>query len=414
MDAEKKLVFAPWGAGMFGEDVLLFEHGLLFAMETAAEAAGGMAYADIHAQVGGTDKRERPVPPLTEAEVRALATRAGCDVLIDGMLSPVRDPDSGALAHMTVSPRLFLARVDRFEAPDSFTFSAFTRDSKPERLGLDYEHFLALQFQLCAALFDTLGRDLPPNFDTSSLRITPSWDAYLDFLRGKRVARTSETKLGYYEQALRHDPTFFLALYNSAMLYKTQTDYHSARSRLLKAASATDDPALLGDTYFELGLCSIYLGDPKTARNFWERALEYGVENPSLYVNMAGTYEQEENLPEAIRLNEEALERFPDHHKAVVNLARLHAMRGQLDQAIPLYERALELQPEDALRHSVLGGCYLAAGREDEARQQFTEAVRLDPTGDPGKYARQELENLGVAPDSEGEPEPKKKRWGLF
>ena len=198
------------------------------------------------------------------------------------------------------------------------------------------------------------------------------------------------------------------------MLYKTQTDYHSARNRLLKAASATDDPALLGDTYFELGLCSIYLGDPKTARNFWERALEYGVDNPSLYVNMAGTYEQEENLADAIRLNEEALERFPDHHKAVVNLARLHAMRGQLDRAIPLYERALELQPEDALRHSVLGGCYLAAGRPDDARRQFEEAVRLDPTSDPGKYARQELENLGVRPLQKTGRSRRKKRWGLF
>lgn len=412
MEAGKKLVFAPWGASMFGEDVLLFEHGLLLAMETAIEAAGGMAYADIHDQVGGADKRERPLPALTEAEVRALAARAGCDVLVDGMLSPMRDPQTGALAQMTLAPRLFFPHESRFDAPDGFTFSGFASDGKPEQLALDYGHYIALQFQLCGALFEALGREMPPDFTVGRLQITPSWDAYLAFLKGKRAARTSESKLGYYEQAIRRDPSFFLALYNSAMLYKTQTDYHSARNRLLKAASATEDPTLLGDTYFELGLCSIYLGDPKTARNFWERALEYGVENPSLYVNMAGTYEQEENLPEAMRLNEEALARFPDYHKAVVNLARLHAMRGQLDQAIPLYERALELQPEDALRHSVLGGCYLAAGREDDARRQFEAAVRLDPSGDPGKYAQQELENLGPAPDAGHEP--RKKRWGLF
>ena len=415
MNAEKKWVFAPWGAAMFGEDVLLFEHGLLLAMETATEAAGGLVYADIHDQAGGANKRERPTPPLTETEVRALAGRAGCDALVDGMLSPVRDPDTGALAHMTVSPRLFLPREGRFVAPDGFTFAAFDPHGQPETLALDYDLFVALQLRLCRALFDALGRDLPPDFTADRLQVTPSWDAYLDFLKGKRLARTSETKLGYYEQALRHDPRFFLALYNSAMLLKTQTDYHGARSRLLKAVPLTTDPVLLGDTYFELGLCSIYLGDPKTARNFWERALELGVHNPSLYVNMAGTYEQEENLVDAVRLNEEALERFPDHHKAVVNLARLHAMRGQLDRAIPLYERALALQPDDALRHSVLGGCYLAAGREADARHQFEEAVRLDPTSDPGKYARQELENLGVAPAPPDDgPEPKKKRWGLF
>ncbi len=45
---------------MFGDDILLFEHGILFALETAVEAAGGFAYADIHDALGGADKRERP------------------------------------------------------------------------------------------------------------------------------------------------------------------------------------------------------------------------------------------------------------------------------------------------------------------------------------------------------------------
>ena len=195
---------------------------------------------------------------------------------------------------------------------------------------------------------------------TDALQQTRSWPAYVAFLKGKRLARTPETKLGYYEQAIKQDPDFFLALYNSAMLYKTQTDYAMARKRLTRAAAVTDVPADLGDVYFELGLASIYLGDPKTARNFWEKALEFAPENPALYVNLAGTYEQEENWQEATRLNEQALEVAPDYHKALVSLGRLHAMFGRLELAIPLYERALELSPDDALRRSVLGGCYLA------------------------------------------------------
>ncbi len=188
------------------------------------------------------------------------------------------------------------------------------------------------------------------------------------------------------------------------------------RKRLSRAAAVTDNPQDLGDVYFEMGLASIYLGDPKTARNFWEKALEYAPENPALYVNMAGTYEQEENWQEAIRLNETALERSPDYHKAIVSLGRLHAMFGRLDQAIPLYERALELQPDDALRRSVLGGCYLAAERTEEARAQFEQAVALDPDSDPGKYAAQELEKLGPKPgDTDGsDGEEKKKRWRLW
>jgi tetratricopeptide (TPR) repeat protein len=413
---QRKLVFAPLGADMFGDDILLFEHGLLLALETAVEAAGGFALADVHEALRGADKKDKPVPPLTETEIYALAERAGCDALIDGVLHCERYAETGALAQITVSLRVFFPKTGEFAAPDSLTLTAFDPEAKPETLALDYDLWIALQYRLCVALLETLGVNLPWSFTTDALQPTASWLAYVAFLKGKRLARTPETKLGYYEQAIQHDPDFFLALYNSAMLYKTQTDYAMARKRLSSAAAVTENPADLGDVYFELGLASIYLGDPKTARNFWEKALGYAPENPSLYVNMAGTYEQEENWNEAIRLNEAALECDPEYHKALVSLGRLHAMFGRLDAAIPLYERALELQPDDALRHSVLGGCYLAAQRVEDARIQFEKAVELDPDSDPGRYAVQELQKLGPNQPGDGDnsEEPKKKRWGLW
>ncbi len=414
MDEPKKLVFAPFGADMFGDDILLFEHGILLALQTAAEAAG-FVYADVHDALGGADKRERPVPPLTETEVYALADKAGCDALIDGLLACERDAETGALAQITVSLRVFFPGIGKFAAPDSLTLTAFDPQAAPETLTLDYDLWIALQYRLCVALLETLGVNTPWSFTTDSLQATASWPAYTAFLKGKRLARTPETKLGYYEQAAKHDPDFFLALYNSAMLYKTQTDYAMARKRLSRAAAVTENPTDLGDVYFELGLASIYLGDPKTARNFWQKAEEYTPDNPALLVNMAGTYEQEENWTEAIRLNELALQKDPDYHKAIVSLGRLHAMFGRLDLAIPLYEQALELSPNDALRRSVLGGCYLAAERPDDARAQFALAVELDPDSDPGRYAAQELQKLGMeVAEEEDHGKPKKKRWGLF
>lgn len=386
------------GANEYGEDILLFEHGLLFGFETALEAAGEFSYADIHAQLGGPDKRERPTVPLSEMDIRALAAKARCDALADGMLSATRDEETGALTAVTVALRIFFSSEDRFAAPDALTFKAFLADDTPENLSLDYDLYIALQYRLCDHLVNTLGAILPASWTTDRLQIAETWQAYLAFLKGKRVAKTAETKLGYYEQALRIEPNFFYALLNSGILHKNKTDYHAARKRLSKAVTLTEDPKLLGEIYFELGLTSIFLGDPKTARDFWEKALEFGGDNPTLYVNMAGTYEQEENLVEAIRLNQAAVERFPNYHKAIVNLARLEAMRGKLDLAIPLYERALDLDPNDALRHSVLGGCYLAAERLEDARREFTRALEIDPESDAGKYARQELDNLGPPP----------------
>jgi tetratricopeptide (TPR) repeat protein len=395
--SERKIVFAPFGADIPGEDIAILEHTVLMALQTAAEAAGGLRCADIHRQAGGDDKRERAVPPLTESEIRTLAERAGCDFLVDGFLAGVRSETSGGLAEITVSVRVYCAANRRFITPEPETFTAFESTAAPAAVpdpALDFDLWIAALYRICLGFFEAVDLAQPPSFTTEKLQLTPSLPAYLAFVKGKRVARNAETKLGYYEQAIRHDPEFFDSVYNSAILYKTQTDYHTARTRLMRAARLTSDACLLAEVYFELGLCSIYLGDTKTARNFWQKALEYGAENPALYVNMAGTYEQEENLAEAVRYTEMAVAAFPDHHKAVANLGRLYAMRGQIDRAIPMYERALAIEPDDALRHSVLGGCYLAAGRPDLAGPHFARAVEIDPGGGPGKYARQELDKL--------------------
>jgi len=412
----RKLVFAPYGADTCGDDILLFEHGILFGLEMAAEACG-LSFADAHAALRGADKKERPQPPLSAADVKALSAKAQCDAFLDGMLQAARYPETGGLAEVSVAPRIFFPADGRFDAPEPLVFNAFEPDAPGDSLELDYDLYIALQYRICEAVAAWLDIDLPPGFTADTLQVTSSWEAYVLFLKGKRLTQIPEEKLGYYEQALRKDPKFYLALYNSAMLLKTQTDYHGSRNRLLRAASATTDEKELTDIYFELGLASIYLGDTKTARNFWEHALEIGSDNPSLYVNMAGTYEQEEKWQEARRLNELALERFPDYHKAIVNLARLSAMFGQIDEAIGLYERALALQPDDSLRRSILGGCYVAVGRTDEARAEFEKAIELDPAGDPAKYAQQELEKLGPVKPAGNPSEDdtkKKKRWGLW
>lgn len=411
LPGSRKLVFAPFGSDSCGEDILNFEHGLLFALERAVETAGGFVLADIHDKVGGPEKKDRPMPAFTESELSTLCVKSACDALIDGMLLVQRDSASGTLREIAVALRVTFPKEHRIETPEAFTFRAFGDGGLPEQLTLDYDLFVALQYRLAETLLDILDTKIPRSFTTDTLQITESWPAYLLFLKARRIAQIPEEKLGFYEQICRTEPNCYWALFNSAMLYRTQTDYHSARSKLMKAISATNDPVLLGDSYFEAGLCSIYLGDTKTARNFWAKALEVAGDNPTLLVNIAGTYEQEENWNEAIRLNEEALKLAPDTHKAIVNLGRLHAMFGRLEEAIPLYKRALALQPDDALRHSVLGGCYLAAGRETEAIPHFERAVELDPDGDPGRYAAQEL--LKLAPPSEPEVD-KKRRFGLF
>jgi tetratricopeptide (TPR) repeat protein len=144
-----------------------------------------------------------------------------------------------------------------------------------------------------------------------------------------------------------------------------------------------------------------------------------------LLVNIAGTYEQEEDWNTAIDLHQQAYDNDPTYYKAIVSLARLKAQLGKLDEAIPLYEKALDITPNDPLRHAILGGCYLAHGDELKARAYYEEASRLDPSGThhddasdesegtpaPGDYARQELAKLNATDPSKKKTDHRGWRW---
>jgi len=414
-DQTLKLVFVPWGADSFGEDVWLFENGITFCLELLLESIqpeGSAQYADLYGQLGGDDLRVRPVKALAEADLMHLADRvpAGTDGIVDGMLSVDSSTETGALSRVVVAPRVTFLPSRRIEAPEAFVFEHFDSNAVPGGLNVsDPAAFFHLAFAVGLNVLALFGMELPPSVGPEKLQITENWPAFVLFLKGKRLAKTSDEKLGYYRQAVKLDPSFYWAHYNAGQLLKQAEDYPSARRSFLACSrSAGQDSALLGDAFFELGLCSIYLGDTKTARSFWDEALQYAPDNATLLVNVGGTYEQEEDWQRAMALHERALEIEPNYHKAIVSLARLNAAVGQLDRAIPLYHRALELQPNDALREAILGGCYLADGKPNAAVEHLRRASEMDPPrpntrkidddepAAPGEYARAELQKLKI------------------
>ncbi len=425
MAANLKFVLVPWGSDSVGEDVWLLENALVFGLECVFEKVG-VSYADLYDQLQGDIKRTSTVRPYSESDLRALASRApvDTDAIIDGHLAVQRGPETSAIIAIEAAPRILKLPHQTFEAPDAFRFDSFTPDSEHTTFVNveNQERWLAFVLVTAEAILAPFDVEVPAYVGPETLKMSRSWEAFCAFVKGKRGARTIEEKLGYYRQAARTDPNFYWARFNAGQLYKQQQDYHSSRREFLAAVDgAGDDPNLKGEVYFELGLCSIFLGDTKTARNFWDEALSFAPNNPTLLVNIAGTYEQEENWGRAIELHEMALEIDPSYYKALVSLGRLKAQDGKLEEAIPFYTKALELRPDDSLRHAILGGCYLAQGDEVEARSYFTRASELDPPGSrhevrideadappsPGDYARQELAKLAEAESKRRKAESK-------
>ena len=414
-----KFVLVPWGSTSSGDDVWLLENALLFGLETIFEqtvADSEVQFADITSQLGAELKKTSVVAPYLESDLNALASRTPVDVngIIDGLLTVHREPATHKIISAEIAPRLFRLPERSFVIPDAFVFSAFSTDPGSD-LSLqiaNIETWNSLVIEVAESLLEPFGWSVPAHIGPETVRVSTSWAAHCAFLKAKRGASTVEEKLGYYRQATRNDPNFYWAHFNAGQLYKQQEDYHSARREFLASVnSAQDNPAQLGDLYFELGLCSIFLGDTKTARKFWDEALVHAPSNPTLLINIAGTYEQEEDWHRALELHKEALAIEPDNYKALVNLARLTAQIGDIEGAIPLYERALKLKPNDPLRHAILGGCYASLGDDDRARGYFETASDMDPPGSkqqirideadappsPGDYARAEIAKLDEA-----------------
>lgn len=405
-----RLVFVPWGADSFGDDLWLFENGLILVIETmidALEPRGSNVYADLYDQLSGQTIRTAPVRPLGEPQLEVLGTRApkGTNAIVDGVFTVERAGD-GSLRRIEAALRLVLLPSLRVETPDAFVYDQFSSASGAILPITSSESFHALALAMARVLLGELGAALPSGLTPAGLMLTSHWEAFLHFIKAKRLARTAEEKIGYYRQAVALAPDFFWAQFNLGQMLKQQDDFVSARRAFLAAShGAGDDPAIQSDALFELGLCSIHLGDTKTARAFWDDALSHAPQNPNLLVNIAGTYEQEEDWLHAIDLHEHALAISPGHHKALVSLARLRTMTGQVGAAIPLYHRALAIEPNDPLREAILGGCYLSTGDAENARLHLSRAAQLDPPREapiapgeptsPGDYARTELAKLG-------------------
>jgi TolB-like protein/DNA-binding winged helix-turn-helix (wHTH) protein/Flp pilus assembly protein TadD len=147
------------------------------------------------------------------------------------------------------------------------------------------------------------------------------YESYLQgrFALGKSNTRAGvEESIGYFEQAIKKDPTFA--------------------------------PGYVGLAYAYGELGSIFIGDrPETVR------------------------------PEVIRAARKALELDPESAEAHVLLANMQRMQWQWSEAEAEYQRALALNPNDASAHLGFAYWLLCQGRTDEAIAWAQRGRELDP-----------------------------------
>ena len=69
---------------------------------------------------------------------------------------------------------------------------------------------------------------------------------------------------------------------------------------------------------------------------------------------------------------------------------------GKYSDAISHLGSALNSEFNNAKLHYYMGSCYLKLNEKDAAVREFRIAYALEPTGTPGKYAKQALESMNI------------------
>ena len=110
----------------------------------------------------------------------------------------------------------------------------------------------------------------------------------------------------------------------------------------------------------------------------------------SLFASVGGCAEADNDLgtqlqasgqvPEAIRLYEQALRLDPDLADAHINLGIALMQTGRIQEAIGQYEQALRIKPDSSKGHNEFGIALARLGRLPEATSHWEQALRIKPT----------------------------------
>ena len=138
----------------------------------------------------------------------------------------------------------------------------------------------------------------------------------------------------------------------------------------------------------------------------FKKALELSPDQPYVLNYLAYTWvERRENLDEALRMLNSAVEQRPEEGFIVDSLGWAYYQLGEFDKAVTYLERAVELQPTDPVLNDHLGDAYWRVGRKNEARFQWHRALSFKPEEDQIAIIQDKIASgLGAAKPEAGAP----------
>jgi Flp pilus assembly protein TadD/mono/diheme cytochrome c family protein len=189
-----------------------------------------------------------------------------------------------------------------------------------------------------------------------------------------------------YQKALKADPTNTDARFDLAHLEFKHGSYAEAEQdyRRLLVEAPKDASA-----HNELGAIFSATNRPTDAQHEFETAIALDPGNFDALYNLAGIEADNNNLPRATELLEQALKQKddPDAHQLLGNI---YAQSGMLADTLEQFKAVQLLRPHDILPHRQLAQIYSQMGQLPDAISEQNAALAIDP-GDADDW-----NNLGV------------------
>jgi len=251
------------------------------------------------------------------------------------------------------------------------------------------QDLLTLEDQIYSRLVDALA--LKPTAEEAargSMHPTENIEAYDLYLRGRNAMRGQldvhnvETAIGYFEGAVKKDPSFALAYTGladaSLRMYRQKKDSVWAQ----KALSASQQAGRLDDNLAEVhaALGGVYSATGKSAEAVTElrRALELAPNSDEAYRRLGDAYRASGRKEDAIQAYKKGIEVSPYYWFNWNALGTAYYRFGDNQKALDAFKRVTELEPRNASAYRNMGAVYFRQNKWNECIPAFQKSLEIE------------------------------------
>lgn len=147
-----------------------------------------------------------------------------------------------------------------------------------------------------------------------------------------------------FQEALRYNPRYLIALQNLGNAYRQLGRWQEARQALEQALKVNPKDA---EANYSLGMVFAEIGDAVNAHKHLEKALEARPDYPQALNNLGVLYLRTGQRYKAVKSFEACMRVAPSFDQSYLNLSRLYALEGQNSKARAVLLELLKQLPKD-------------------------------------------------------------------